>query len=772
MVNQCKDVLRSDRLNEQNPGVVPIETAPVDDDLEKLPFDFDINYRRSSSDGAVKRKISAPGKKFYLNRLGFMQDDGPSGHGAESISLQELLHPVESITQMFIATFTSDILWFLSSCEIPRHLPVTIACHNTEKCWSSIPEKRTSVPYSNFPNLVVVYPPFPEDIAFGKDMKKPGIGCHHPKLFVLQRDNFLRVIVTSANLVPSQWNAVTNTIWWQDFPLRSSPDLMSLFTQIHTREINQESKSDFCSQLAGFMASLLTDVPSQAHWIFELTKYDFGGAVADLVPSVPGIHSYAPNTFPSMHFLQGASTSSDLKFLGSVEASVVGLSHLFHKAADSNGAQLRKLASFLGKSSESAYGFAKVVLKRNKSIPADENAVSILVPRPNEFPNEDSVQLGFLPRKVAKWVSPLWDFGFFRFSAYVCQKQALTAALGGSNKKVSLSIHVSHGPNFGDITKLMKAEHVVALCSMVASIQRCTGLWRLQEVLARYKWPEQLESDFIYSASSIGSINARFLAAFSAAAGKTSLQFDSEESDPEWGCWSASQELKNPSIRILFPTINRVQNACNGVLPSKRILCFSEKTWERLQTVDILNDAIPHPSDRVGHPMHIKVARRRFKSRTDASSFGWVYCGSHNFSAAAWGRPIPNSSVTEVDEKGRPISSLGLRLHVCNYELGIVFIFPPAESNSSASKNSMNLDGIVMPFVVPAPKYGPRDRPATARAMREALAALTEQVIENLSVVEEAPDEDEPAEETSFVAEEKEEEKVYANMLWNQIDSS
>lgn len=85
--------------------------------------------------------------------------------------------------------------------------------------------------------------------------------------------------------------------------------------------------------------------------------------------------------------------SSDLKFLCSVEASVVGLSYLFHKAADSNGAQLRKLASFLGKSSESAYGFAKVVLKRNKSIPADKNAVSILVLSPNEFPNEGKCKL-------------------------------------------------------------------------------------------------------------------------------------------------------------------------------------------------------------------------------------------------------------------------------------------------------------------------------------------------------------------------------------------
>jgi hypothetical protein len=35
-------------------------------------------------------------------------------------------------------------------------------------------------------------------------------------------------------------------------------------------------------------------------------------------------------------------------------------------------------------------------------------------------------------------------------------------------------------------------------------------------------------------ASSIGSVNSKFLAAFSAAAGKKSLQhFDSEESDPE-----------------------------------------------------------------------------------------------------------------------------------------------------------------------------------------------------------------------------------------------
>lgn len=55
----------------------------------------------------------------------------------------------------------------------------------------------------------------------------------------------------------------------------------------------------------------------------------------------------------------------------------------------------------------------------------------------------DYVQLGFLPRNVAKWVSPLWDIGLFSFSGYVCPKEALAAALGGNRKKVQLILHVS-----------------------------------------------------------------------------------------------------------------------------------------------------------------------------------------------------------------------------------------------------------------------------------------------------------------------------------------
>ncbi|KAE8694519.1 Forkhead-associated domain-containing protein / FHA domain-containing protein [Hibiscus syriacus] len=726
-----------------------------------LPSNLPVERALLNAVVAETSNISAPGKMFYLNRLSY-PDCGSSSHDSV-VSLRELLYPVESISKMFIATFTNDISWFLLHCEIPCHLPVTIACHNAERCWNSSLDARTSRPLSDFPNLVVVFPPFPEVIAFGNDLKKQGIACHHPKLFVLQREDSIRVVITSANLVAKQWESVTNTVWWQDFPRRREPDCLSLFS-LSGGERSQNSRSDFAAQLAGFMASLIVDVPSQSHWIVALTNYDFTNATGHLVASIPGIHS--DRTLKANQFTP---SSLDVKFLGLVEASVVGLGHLFCTTEDKNGAKLKKLALFLGKTCENANGMLNVVLRRNTNISVDENAVSVLVRNPDNLSAEDCIQLGFLPRNVAKWVSPLWDMGFFEFHGYVYREEALTATFGGNNKKVQLILHVSQawyscyylrcyhviqrgGPSFLHMSKMMPDQNIAALCYLIASVQRCTGLWRLQEVLGQYNWPESQESDFIYGASSIGSsVSAPFLAAFAASVGKKSSQFfDSEESDPEWGCWTASQELINPSVRIIFPTIERVKRS------------------------------LPSPSDRVEHPMHVKVARRRFWSTTSSSSFGWVYCGSHNFSAAAWGRPISSSSRTKANGLAQANSFITSRLHICNYELGIIFVFPPMEAKCIANQNQTKLDDVALPFVVPAPKYGPKDRPATALAMRDACAEHSELEANNLAEVaiaenmmEDVPDDDEEViEATNYVVEDKEEDKTYAEKLWSQVDSS
>ncbi|KAI3943618.1 hypothetical protein MKX01_039246 [Papaver californicum] len=746
--------------------------------------------RDNDSDLSLKTGMkvlgSSSGKKFYLNRVKFVEHDAVSNQH-EVVSLPELLHPVATLLGVFIATFTNDALWFLSCCEVPNHLSITIACHNTERCWSSDLDKRTSTPYLEYPNLVLVYPQFPEVIAFGKDRKKQGIACHHPKLLVLQREDSMRIVITSANLVSKQWNDVTNTVWWQDFPRRSKDDYSSLFTQF--TDGDEGFKSDFAAQLAGFVASLVNDVPSQAQWIAEMTKYDFSGAVGHLVASVPGMHKHKnPYPLEPMNFLSAKHCSSRsicTKFLGSVEASVVGLKHRFHTSADSKGAQLKALAAFLRRCRENAFGMSEVVLRRNTNIPADSNAVSVLICDLDEACEGDYIQLGFLPRNIANWLAPLCDAGLFSFTACIYPKEALAAALEGSNSKVQLILYVAQGPKFHEISTLIKPAHIAAICSLLASLQRCSGIWRLREVLDQYKWPELLETDFIYGSSSIGtSIDPKFLAAFSAAAGKRSLQYaDSEESDPEWGIWNANQEARNPSMRILFPTIQRVKDAPCGIWPSRRLLCFSEKTWQRLRTVDMWRDSIPHPKCRVGYPMHVKVARRRFRSKTGKSSFGWVYCGSHNFSPAAWGRPVAAPSAERTDKSARTTSCESSRLHICNYELGIIFVVPPSDKNSNSK--STDLDDIVLPFVVPAPKYRHCDRPATAKAMRDALAELGElekknienqageEMEETMALMEdEVLEEEEVVEMTNYVPEEKDEEKAYAETLWSQVDSS
>lgn len=53
------------------------------------------------------------------------------------------------------------------------------------------------------------------------------------------------------------------------------------------------------------------------------------------------------------------------------------------------------------------------------------------------------MQLGFLPRDIAKWVSPLNDAGFFSFSGFIYPKETLAAVVDGSNTKVPLLLHVT-----------------------------------------------------------------------------------------------------------------------------------------------------------------------------------------------------------------------------------------------------------------------------------------------------------------------------------------
>lgn len=52
--------------------------------------------------------------------------------------------------------------------------------------------------------------------------------------------------------------------------------------------------------------------------------------------------------------------------------------------------------------------------------------------------------------------------------------------------------------------------------------------------------------------------------------------FDTIFKSFQWGHWSIANELKRPSIKILFPTIERVKNGHCGIHSSRRLLSLSE----------------------------------------------------------------------------------------------------------------------------------------------------------------------------------------------------
>jgi hypothetical protein len=86
------------------------------------------------------------------------------------------------------------------------------------------------------------------------------------------------------------------------------------------------------------------------------------------------------------------------------------------------------------------------------------------------------------------------------------------------------------------------------------------------------------------------------------------------------------------------------------------------------------------------------------------------------------------------------------------------------------------IDGISLPFVTPAPRYTHSDRPATPLAMREAMieACIPQSIDLSEETDEDIADEDDElvVELSDCSPEEKEEEKIYAETLWGQVESS
>ncbi|CAG8499616.1 2853_t:CDS:10, partial [Ambispora leptoticha] len=176
-----------------------------------------------------------------------------------------------------------------------------------------------------------------------------------------------------------------------------------------------------------------------------------------------------------------------------------------------------------------------------------------------------------------------------------------------------------------------------------------------------------------------------------------------------------------PSISIVFPTESTIRESTYGPAGASTI-CFSRKHYNRdTFPKSLLRDCI---SERSGTLMHTKfiLARKIQKDDEDQSAavknegdgegvasdkVGWFYCGSHNFTEAAWGK-ITNSRTNGQQQ-----------LRISNWELGVVFpLFKNYNTLVEFNKSGRyNLDdwfvqhGVPVPYQRPLRKYSVTDVP-------------------------------------------------------------
>jgi hypothetical protein len=96
---------------------------------------------------------------------------------------------------------------------------------------------------------------------------------------------------------------------------------------------------------------------------------------------------------------------------------------------------------------------------------------------------DQCIQLGFLPRNMAKSVAPLCDGGLFAFIARIWPKEALSVASGFSDSYVRLNLYIYEGPRFHELsTAPPTSEQAIAVSGLLSMLQYALGLHRLEQV--------------------------------------------------------------------------------------------------------------------------------------------------------------------------------------------------------------------------------------------------------------------------------------------------
>eukprot|EP01097_Dermamoeba_algensis_P009146 TRINITY_DN6320_c0_g1_i1.p1 TRINITY_DN6320_c0_g1~~TRINITY_DN6320_c0_g1_i1.p1 ORF type:complete len:260 (+),score=48.51 TRINITY_DN6320_c0_g1_i1:182-961(+) len=148
--------------------------------------------------------------------------------------------------------------------------------------------------------------------------------------------------------------------------------------------------------------------------------------------------------------------------------------------------------------------------------------------------------------------------------------------------------------------------------------------------------------------------------------------------NPDWlkefiSCVCPNDKSQEKTIKIMFPSMQTVSTSILGTKGAGTIF-FPKGVWDKmnpslkslfldLEVDDLLKGALLH-SKVLSCTVDILANDQEDSFERKDKKFGWFYIGSHNFTAAAWGKKASQNGT-----------------HISNYECGV--LFPPREFDLS-----------------------------------------------------------------------------------------
>ena len=260
---------------------------------------------------AKRVRIEATFRPWRLLRTDGLDAAGNVG----SVTLAELVDGgAASPDWVVLSSFMIDPIWLTSAWPgLFRDVRRIVMFHGSESN-KDVGEKNMNFAPGSHVERVFLTPRYPDGAQFRTHLGKMAhinYGCYHAKFILIGFPTGIRVIVTSANFIYSDFQQKSNGVYCQDFPLKQPPSAAAASTTTTTTTSPfEESLVDYiqtilrvkpecgaarstpwpCSATGAASSASSSSASLEVPLNVLLRRYDFSRAYGHLVATVPGFH--------------------------------------------------------------------------------------------------------------------------------------------------------------------------------------------------------------------------------------------------------------------------------------------------------------------------------------------------------------------------------------------------------------------------------------------------------------------------------------------------